>query len=210
MARVGARTSRAKRERDADDIARISATLEEELREILVHDFRVRAPEFAWHSPQTLADVVTSAHRAMEDMRNHFSGSISIIKHISNIMFWLIKLKPINGSNLSADGYYLDAADVNERIALYWGMATTLDVIEAEKLSELVPAKDADKVRRIFDYYLFSDMYGPKGRTKGERTTKFAETTFYFRFKKVTAINIYEMFLHMFVSLKALDPRGTA
>ena len=141
-----------------------------------------------------LVQVVGRSKMSMEDMRNHYPKSITNLKFISNVMFWIIMLKPISPIAFSKDGKIVDLPNINEHIALIWGIHTMKNFIKAGKLSEVVSNKEKNVIRaeRFIDNYLKVPIYDDN-----PSTTKFNETKYYLRYKRYTAVNIYESFMYI-------------
>ena len=139
-------------------------------------------------------------------MRHRYPFSVSIVKYISNTIFWLIKLKPINACGLTAidSGCLAEVRDINEQIALYWGMEMMLRAVTTNYIPELITSspENVKNVRAIMYSYIKNNVYFDKKGFPMEGTQKYKETVYYFRYKKFTAVNIYEMIVHMIIGFR--------
>ena len=118
--------------------------------------------------------------------------------------FWVIKLKPLNSLGLRKDGVPVECSDINERMTLRWVQMTIWTLIEQNKIPEILPRDDAIKasVNHIFDSYFNEDLFGRSADPEDPGSKKSYETGYYMRYKKMTAINIYESLVHLFLPIK--------
>ena len=188
-------------------IARLAAELDQEFNFLLRHDFRLEPLAPVCISHVAIFDVARSSFQAISDLRNQYPNTLSLLKYISNVMFWIVKLKPINSSALIAGDDLVIVEDVNEQLAVYWGMKKFVQAVDHGKLAEIIDPspKNKRRVHKVIRTYLTENIYRKPG-TKVEipNTVKYDETIFYLRYKKITAVNIYEMMLHMVVAYRTI------
>src|SRR3989304_9377296 len=202
-----ARATRTDSEDGKKAVAVLSKQLLEDFETILTEDFKLALLDDSAIAPAVIWDVVDSTFQAMEDMRHQYPYSITIIKFISNLMFWTMRLKPISSCGLLDKGDIVNVPDINEHLAIYWGMHKITEAVKTGQLLELVNAtpETIDGFRKVVVYYLSRDLY--KNLKTGEPirdTRKYNETVYYSRYKKTTAVNIYEVIMHLIVAYKAV------
>jgi|GEM_PF-4676176 len=181
--------------------------LRDELTTILVRDFDLNIIKDLTICKPVVVQVVQSAQQAMNDMRNGYPNSISLIKYIANVCFWIIKLKPINVNLLmTKEGRRCADVMINEKAAIFWGLRRILDGVEKGKLNEILPATQGNilATRKIVDFYLKTNMFKKADGTDVANTTKFEETIHYCRYKKITSIYVYEIFMHLIIGQKII------
>jgi hypothetical protein len=175
------------------DIAKLAARLE------LLPDVGV--------SLDCLSEIAKSSHGAMADMRNRYPNSVAMVKYISNVMFWIIKLKPINPCALESisTGELHEVSNINEHIALLWGMHRIVEAVKKNKMPELIygTPEYVANVEQAMRGYMARDIYFSSSTWQPVTgTNKYSETLYYLRFKKVTAVNIYETIVHLILGYK--------
>jgi hypothetical protein len=158
-------------------------------------------------SGAALYEAAARAQEALKDLRSQYYRNVSTIKYIATVMFWIVKCKPINSILVDSGGSLIDAPEVNEHVALNWGLKKLLEYAQDGQLRELIPNTRAHNkgLRKIIYFYKYRDIY--RNAESGEgvpNTTKYGETVYYFRCKKITAVYIYEILLHMIVSYRAI------
>jgi hypothetical protein len=137
-------------------------------------------------------------------LRNTYPYTAAGLKHISNVTYWIMRIKPINEDLLKVDQRRAVDFTINEKIAMLWAMQNILKSVRENRLRELIC--DTDQNRRSLEaflgYFFNSDLYTTID--SGEPvagTSKFKETVHYCRFKKITAINLYEMFMQIIMAV---------
>jgi hypothetical protein len=178
--------------------------LEKELTKLL-RDFDLQSYEGFTISRPVLMQIVHSSREAVQDIRNSYPHTVSGLKHISNLCYWIMRLKPVNSSALKRKGRRISDVAINEKIALYWALQKILRSIKEEKLRELVTNSKPNiaRFRYVVRFFLKEDLYtsiSEKQQIKG--TSKFVETVHHCRFKKITAINLYETFMQLIMSVQ--------
>jgi hypothetical protein len=197
-----------------EEVADYVLDLQNDFKRILLSDFRVQTVEVRLDDNAienltlnvlVISDIVHSAEQAMHDLRNSYPHTISMLKYISNVCYWIIRLKPVNCNFLMRDNTRITDIRINEKLALYWGLFQILKCIKDSKLVELVEGtpENMQKFCSVVLFFLETNLYSTvTDRGELADTSKYKETVHYSRYKKVTAINIYEMFMHLIVTLR--------
>lgn len=190
-------------------ISRLSATLERDFEKILRNSFGMNIPDHCWVCSTTMAEVADSTCSSYIDARNRYPYSISYLKQIAITTFWIVKLKPINNVMLfdKNSGKAVDFPDINEAVAIYWCMMKLSSAIKNEKLSEVVTGspENMKNVRETIIFYYQSGFYrNVETHEPIVDSNKADELTFNLRFKKFTAVNIYEVLCHLILPFRVL------
>ncbi len=196
----------AKAEKDSKkaDVKRLGEMLEKHFLDILVNHFEVEPVEDDWLCTETLAEVAFQAVSSTNDFRHRYPHSVTAIKYISIVAFWINKLKPINGLALKQDGEWVSCPNVNERVALRWIEATLWRLFKENRIQEFLPfnSDTESSVKKIFNLYFYGDTYISELLEGDARNNKSYESAYYMRYKKMTAINIYESLIHMLLPIR--------
>lgn len=176
--------------------------LKQHLKQILSDRFSYGTIEGFWISDDVLLDAVYNANRALRDWRHHYSGNVTVLKYVSNVVFWISNLKPIYPAGLTKKGQRCEHKSINEELALMWAVATIRSDIEEGNLQEVISAKEENI--HIFDMlikrYVNDNIYRKTTiEEHDEVCTKYEETIHHLRYKKFTAINLYEILMHLIV-----------
>jgi hypothetical protein len=191
-------------EQDPIDLAE---SLRTDILRMLREDWGLEPVPLMSISNQAIFEVTKSVDEAIKDFRHQYYKNVATIKYIATVMFWIIRCKPVNTCLYEADGTLVDAPGINEHIALSWGLQKIILFAREGKMRELIAPtrRNLANLEKIIHYYRNGDIY--RSVTTGKRihnTTKYSETIYYFQYKKITSVYIYEILLHLLVSYKAL------
>jgi hypothetical protein len=191
------------------DAKELAGSLYSDIVQILEDDWGLYPISDLTISLHTLFEVAHATERAMTDLRLQYPKNITMIKYIATVAFWIIRCKPINSFLADQDGAAVDAPDINEHIALSWALLSLVKSARQGVLRELIrpTRRNLSNLDRIITYYKNGSIYrNVKTGIPVPDTTKYKETIYYFRYKKITAVFIYEILVHLLVSYKALSP----
>jgi hypothetical protein len=191
-------------QKDPLDLAK---TLHADIVDILKEDWGLRPIPLMSISNEAIFEVTHCVDSAIKDFRLQYYKNVATIKYIATVMFWIIRCKPVNTCLYDADDSLVDAPGINEHIALSWGLKKMIMFAQEGKMRELIAPtrRNLVNLERIVHYYKHGDIY--RSVTTGKRiknTSTYSETIYYFQYKKITSVFIYEMLLHLLVSYKAL------
>lgn len=160
------------------------------------HNLTIKSP--------VIYEVCRSTQQAMGDLRNVYPGTVTTVKYISNVCFWIVKLKPINENMMVRNGDVRLDLWINEKIALSWGIRKLLIAVQTDNLRELIPKEELRQFIKITDHYIDENMFtSVSNGSPIDTSDKFTETVHNTRYKKTTSINFYEMFMHLIVAHQA-------
>ncbi len=186
---------------------KLAASLEYEIGIQLKREFGYDVWEGVTISHRILAEISISSIQSIGDMRNSYPHTVSSIKYISNIAFWIVKLKPImiNALVVAEAGEKprcVSDSKINEKIAFIWLLHKICRLTKDGQFKEIID--DSEKsmliLKNFVQNYISGNMY--KNVADGQPvdlSSKFNETVHNSRYKKITAINIYEMITHALV-----------
>jgi hypothetical protein len=192
------------------EVADFVETLEKDLKKLL-SDFDLEIYEDFTISRPILTQAVIASKQAMIDVRMAYPYTVTGLKHISNLCYWIMKLKPISGSALKFSGERISDIAINEKIALYWGLQTILGAIRADQLKELLENSGPNLHRYgyVVRFFLNENIYrSVTTQHQIPGTSKFTETVHYCRFKKMTAVNLYETFMQLIMAVQMAPALG--
>lgn len=188
--------------------------LEREIRGVIINHWGFDAAKIDddqefWLSTEALDQVVYQSNKSLTDFRHRYPFSITAFKHLSIIAFWIIKLKPINTLGLKRNGNLVDYPEMNETFALTWLIQSVIDHVENNRVPEFIESTETSKkmVTEMFtcfqnDLIYSNDNEEQNGDMRDFENNKFYETRYYMRYKKMTAINIYESIISMLLPIK--------
>lgn len=188
---------------------RVAGDLEEQFTEILTKTFGVILPERYWICQSTLLEVAEATRASYEDGRHHYPFSISLLKQIAINAFWIVKLKPLNNvMMLDRDTKdEIDFPDINEQVALYWAMTRVAHAVKSGHLNEVVSFSEENMAlfRSVVVFYYTHGFFRNTTDFKPiPESVKVDEMTHNLRYKKFTAVNIYEVFCHLILPFRAV------
>lgn len=161
---------------------------------------------------QSLTEIVVATQESFEDARAKYPYNISAIKLVSLLTFWIIKLKPINNGRLLSKktGEKVDFPDVNEQIAIYYAILQISQFVVSGQLKEIIsPQEDtvANLKRMITFYYkvgFYRDLNAGDEMSPVQGSEKIREVIHNLRFKRFTAVNIYEILTHIILPFRVM------
>lgn len=194
----------------SEDVIKFADNLEIQIKSILEKDFGFKVIDGLTIDRHVVLDVAIRVEMAMKDMRNIFKSTISMLKYIGNAAFWVLKLKPINTNTLLKDGKIVSSKQINERVALAYSLKSVYNAILQDNLREIVTADEFQensdfrkKFNKLIQFYLVNNVYrNSETLVPKAGSQKFNETAYNFRYKKISAVNIYEMLTHMVLVCK--------
>lgn len=195
--------------RQLEESGELGKYLQVRINEIVKCQFQLSPVEGEWLSQATLAEVAFQTIKSLDDFRHRYHTSVASFKYLSVICFWIMKLKPVNTLGLKRDGAWISCSNINERIAHRFLMEDVYILMATDAVTEFISVDDAmlTTYAETWNTYFAAEMYTrPDGTDAGierRQTTKAYETVYHMRFKKMTAINIYESLIHMLLPLKA-------
>ena len=190
------------------DLIRLAGDLEEQFAEILGDRFGLDMPPDLWVCGSTMHEVVEATRNSYQDGRHHYPFSITLLKQIAINAFWIVKLKPINNIMIfdKATGCKANFPDVNETVAMYWAIARVAQAIKSDKLSEVITNTPANRALflKIIDFYCNHGFYRSlEDQSTVDGSYKIDELIHNLRYKKFTAVNIYEVITHLILPFRA-------
>lgn len=120
-----------------------------------------------------------------------------------------MKLKPLNNVLLvdKDSGQEVDFPDINEHVALYWAMTRVAHAVKSNQLVEVVSYTEENLAlfRSVVVFYYKYGFFRSLGdKTPIAESVKVDEMTHNLRYKKFTAVNIYEIFCHLILPFRAV------
>ncbi len=200
-------------EQQTDEMKDLVQSLRDDFEQIITEHLGADIVPGEWLSQNCLIQVAEQAVRSAEDFRHRYPYHVTAIKYVSIVSFWIIKLKPINVMGLRQGEDLVQCSDVNERVAIRWIQKQIWVLLDGNCIPEFLPNSDEvrAKVKEVFQFYFYHNLYdrvNGSGEAGDEyeldpSRNKFYETSYYMRYKKMTAINIYESLIHMFLPVRA-------
>ncbi|WP_138511611.1 hypothetical protein [Maricaulis alexandrii] len=199
---------------DAVESAKVLAKmLRTDFEHILTNSLGLMPARLGWASSRTMADVARQSIQSMKDYRHRYPFAVSPLKYISVITFWIVKLKPINVMAFKRNGRWVESTNLNERVAYIWMRDKILQAAQSGDLKGFLASDESIvlAIENMFETIENETLYeeGDSDSVDPDdnrlRNNKQYETLYYLRFKKITAINIYESILHLLLPIKAFS-----
>lgn len=205
-------------EREEEHANRLYSQLDEELVSILKTSFRLRGDPDDWISVHVLSEVCYQSRLSLKDFRHRYPYNITALKYLSVVCFWIIKLKPLNVEGFrDENGRKMGVPNINERVAVNWLLMNVCALAKSKQINEITDGLDRfdDLLVESVKFHKNESIYD-EDEPKRSRDlpldysaeTKSHETAYYMRFKKMTAINIYESLIHLLIPIKAIVGNG--
>lgn len=194
-------------EQEIAEAIKLSEQLHSFFRQTLRTYYNCSMQENEWLSDESLSQVCEQSVKSLSDFRHRYPHTITAFKFLSIVVFWIIKIKPVNGLALKKDDKHLDWPDVNEQLALKYIQYAICRMLEKDKVPEFLVSNQQtkDMTHQIFKILFEHELYQHKDQDEkikdSYRNNKIYETAYYMRFKKMTAINIYESLTHLFLPI---------
>jgi len=196
------------------DISEFVGDVFDELNDILSNVYDLQFDQDSVICLTTLKQVATSTEESFLDARAKYQYNISAIKLVSLLAFWIIKLKPISNSGFvsKSSGKVVDFPDVNEQVAIYLAILQISQFVISGKLVEIISPQDdtVANLRRMIAFYynigFYRDVENEMKPVEGSE--KIREVIHNIRFKRFTAVNIYEILTHIILPFRVMKMNG--
>jgi pantothenate kinase-related protein Tda10 len=154
-------------------------------------------------SRTVVQDVCWISEQSMGDLRATPSHTISAVKNVCIVAFWISRLKPLNINVVERTDKGLKQVNeylINEKIAIYWAILNIIRLFNNDKLLEL----GANKIENIKKFRIQANMLLKNSIYKHidqkKSWTKYQEIAYHMRYKKISSVNLYDIVTTLLIS----------